>query len=76
VLDFKKRVVKAKRQDCPDGSEQIVNQSADEKSLFDQGVENALGWSMAITKSQGKVAITASGEGGAFIIFGARMVSP
>jgi hypothetical protein len=51
VLDFKKRVVKAKRQDGPDGSAQIVNQSADEKSLFVQGVENALGWSMAITNN-------------------------
>jgi hypothetical protein len=76
VLDFKKRVVKAKRPDRTDVSAQILNKSADQNNLFVQGVENALGWTMAITKSQGKMVITAAGEGGAYVVFGACMVSP
>jgi hypothetical protein len=76
LLDFKKRIVNAKRPDGTELSAQIVNQSEDKSSLFVQGVENALGWSMAITKSHGKMVITAAGEGGAFVVFGACMASP
>jgi hypothetical protein len=70
-LDFQEKVARATRPDGEERTSKIESTTEDEGALILQGVQGGLGWSMAIAKEGGKMALTAAGEQVGFVIFGA-----
>jgi hypothetical protein len=70
-LDFAEKVARATRPDGEERTSGIEILKQDEGELILQGVQGGLGWSMAITPDSGKMALSASGDGVVFALFGA-----
>lgn len=77
IIDFKERILRPTKESLIrrtikiERIEHIENklilQGADEGI---EGVKDGLGWSMAIPEETGKMVLTASGDGVAFVVFG------
>lgn len=70
-INFKEKLIRAKRLNGEEVSSKIVSEVHDNGEMILQGVQNQLGWSMAITEENGKMSLTASGDQVAFTVFGA-----
>jgi hypothetical protein len=77
-IDFEKKTVTSARQSEARQATHIERMETLDGKLFlqgaDDGMENVrdgLGWTMAIVEESGQAILTASGEGVAFVVFGA-----
>ena len=70
-LDFTEKVARATRPDGEERTSSIEISKQNEGELILQGIQGGLGWSMAITPDSGKMALSASGDGVVFALFGA-----
>ena len=70
-LDFSTQTAHATRPGGEERTSEIRSLTQDKGELILQGVQEGLGWSMAITQENGKMALTASGDRVAFVLFGA-----
>ena len=70
-LDFEQKMVRAKRPDGEERTSDIQGLTQNAGTLILHGVQDGLGWSMAITQAGGKMTLTAAGEQVAFVVFGA-----
>ena len=70
-ISFAKKLIEAKRANGEKVSSKIVTKSHDNGQMVLQGTQNQLGWSMAIMEKSGQMVLTASGEGVAYVVFGA-----
>ena len=70
-IDFAKREVRSYEGSGEPRTSKIENMRHNNGEFILQGVEGGLGWSLLITEATGDMVVTASGEGGAFILFGA-----
>ncbi len=70
-ISFAKKLIEAKRANGEEVSSKIVTKSHDNGQMVLQGTQNQLGWSMAIMEKSGQMVLTASGEGVAYVVFGA-----
>jgi hypothetical protein len=70
-LDFTEKVARATRPDGEERTSQIDSVTQNDGVLILQGAQGGLGWSMAIARDGGKMALTAAGEQVGFVIFGA-----
>ncbi len=69
-LDFENSVVLARRLEGEERTSRIKSVTLDGGELILQGIQLGLGWSMATTQADGRMSLTAAGDGMAFIIFG------
>ena len=77
LIDFKEKKVRPTKDSLIRRTSQIKRVEHIENKLILQGVEegvenvdDGLAWSMAISKKSGKVVLSASGDGVAYVIFG------
>jgi hypothetical protein len=70
-LDFKDMVARAVRPDGEERTSSIESLTQNEAELILLGTQEGLGWSMSITQGSGKMALSASGDRVAFVVFGA-----
>lgn len=70
-LDFKDMVARAVRPDGEERTNSIESLTQNEAELILLGTQGGLGWSMSITQGSGKMALSASGDRVAFVVFGA-----
>ncbi len=70
-IDFKKKVVRATDDDGGKETSPIMNMDKTDRQLVLQGIENHRGWTAAIDRASGKLAISVSGADVSFMIFGA-----
>jgi hypothetical protein len=70
-IDFGKKTIYGKRPDGEDVNTKIVGKLDGKAEMILQGVQNQLGWSLVIAGKTGNMALTASGDGVAFAVFGA-----
>ena len=77
LIDFEKKVMRPSKDSLIRRTSQIRRVEHLENKLILQGVEegvenvdDGLAWSMAISKKTGKVVLSASGDGMAYVVFG------
>lgn len=70
-LDFKDKVARAARPDGEERTSSIESLIQSEGELILLGTQGDLGWSMSITTASGKMALSATGDRVAFVVFGA-----
>ena len=75
-LDFESARVRAARPDGTKVDAPFEGGTPDSGQLVFQGIENGRAWSATISEETGKLVISASGDGVAFVIFGACTPSP
>lgn len=73
-LDFSAKIARATRPDGEERTSGIEILKQNEGELILQGVQGGLGWSIAITPENGRMALSASGDGVVFALFGACTV--
>ena len=78
LINFEKRIVRPSKDSLIRRTSKIKRVEHIENKLILQGVEDGvenvddgLAWSMAISKKSGKVVLSASGDGVAYVVFGA-----
>ena len=76
-IDFKEKLVRPSKDSVIRRTSKIKRVEHIENKLILQGVEDGvenvddgLAWSMAISKKTGKVVLSASGDGVAYVVFG------
>ena len=77
IIDFKARLIKPSKESLVRKTSKINNIEHLENKLILQGVEDGvenvddgLAWSIVISKKTGKVVLSASGDGVAYVLFG------
>ena len=77
LIDFKEKIVRPSKDSLIRRASKIKRVEHLENKLILQGVEDGvenvddgLAWSMAISKTTGKVVLSASGDGVAYVVFG------
>ncbi len=70
-IDFVEKVVSATRAGGEERTTDIHSLQQNDAELLLQGHQGGLGWSAAISRTSGKMALSAVGESVAFVIFGA-----
>ena len=70
-INFADKMISGTRESGEVRTSAIKTMTQNETELILQGVQGALGWSMAIAAANGKMVLTASGDRVAFTIFGA-----
>jgi hypothetical protein len=77
LINFEKRIVRPSKDSLIRRTSKIKRVEHIENKLILQGVEDGvenvddgLAWSMAISKKSGKVVLSASGDGVAYVVFG------
>ena len=70
-VNFQEEIVRARRVDGTERSSKIERLRHDAGHIILQGAEEGLGWSLLIDEVSGQMTITASGDGEAFVVFGA-----
>ena len=77
VIDFKEKTVRPSKDSVIRRTSKIKHIAHIENKLVLQGIEegvenvdDGLAWSMAISKTTGKVVLSASGDGVAYVVFG------
>ncbi len=70
-IDFDKNLVRAKDEIGDKAVSLIKTQDMTTKQIILQGVENHRGWNVTIDRRNGRMALTSSGSGVSFMIFGA-----
>jgi hypothetical protein len=73
-VNFQEEIVRARRADGSERSTRIERLRHDGGHVILQGAEEGLGWSVLIDEVSGQMTITASGDGEAFVVFGACTV--
>lgn len=73
-VNFQEEIVRARRADGSERSSKIERLRHDAGHMILQGAEDGLGWSVLIDEVSGQMTITASGDGEAFVVFGACTV--
>jgi len=76
IIDFKDKIIRPTKDNIVRRTSEIERVEHIEDKLILQGAEegnanDGLGWSMAISKKTGKMVLTASGDGIAYVVFGA-----
>lgn len=76
VIDFKANIIRPTKDNVVRRTSKIKRIDHIENKLILQGAEegnnnDGLGWSMSISKQTGKMVLTASGDGIAYVVFGA-----
>ena len=74
TVDFKGKVVRGTEDDGGKVVSQIKNSEKTESQIILQGVEDHRGWSMAIDRQSGHLALSSSGADLSFILMGACTV--
>jgi hypothetical protein len=76
-IDFKKKIVQPSKDSVIRRTSKILRVEHIENKLILQGIEDGvenvddgLAWSIAISKKTGKVVLSASGDGVAYVVFG------
>ena len=70
-IDFANNKITTTEETAETRESPINNFDKADGMLILQGIQNGRGWSMVIAEDTGKMTATASGSGGAFVIFGA-----
>jgi hypothetical protein len=70
-VNFQEEIVRARRVDGSERSTRIERLRHDGGHMILQGAEEGIGWSVLIDQVSGQMTITASGDGEAFVVFGA-----
>ena len=77
IIDFKSMMLLPTKESLIRKTSRIRHMAHIENKLILQGVEqgvdginDGLGWSMAISKESGKIVLSASGDGVAYVVFG------
>ena len=77
VIDFEKKIVRPSKDSVVRRTSKIKRVAHIENKLILQGIEegvenvdDALAWSIAISKQTGKVILSAAGDGVAYVVFG------
>ena len=70
-INFADKLVSATRTDGEDRTSEIQNLFVNDAEILLQGNQAGLGWSAAISRASGKLALSAVGDSVAFVIFGA-----
>lgn len=70
-LDFTAKTAQATRPDGEERNSEIQSLTQNAGELILQGVQEGLGWTLAISQENGKMSLTASGDQVAFVLFGA-----
>jgi hypothetical protein len=70
-VDFKKQAVHATDESGISVVSPIRSSEISEKQIILQGIENNRGWNATIDRGNGEMAVTSSGSGVSFMIFGA-----
>jgi len=70
-INFKEKKIAGTRANGHQLRTEIKSQVSMDGMLILQGVENARGWTPAITKATGKMVLTVSGNEAGFVVFGA-----
>lgn len=73
-VNFQEEIVRARRVDGSERSTRIERLRHDGGHMILQGAEEGIGWSVLIDEVSGQMTITASGDGEAFVVFGACMI--
>lgn len=71
ILDAKKKVMRAAREDGHDAVSPVKNMERDGDHLLLQGVENGRGWNIAIDTKGGRMSASGVGDAVSFLVFGA-----
>jgi hypothetical protein len=70
-MDFKGKVVRTVDDEGDKSVSRIKNSETTESQIILQGIENHRGWTAAIDRQSGNLAISVAGGNGSFTIFGA-----
>ena len=70
-VDFRQKVVRGTEDDGGKVTSAIANSEKTESQIILQGVENHRGWSAAIDRTNGRLALSSSGADLSFLIMGA-----
>jgi hypothetical protein len=70
-INFKEKTITGNLESGELRTTKILGMERINGKLILQGVEEGMGWSMVVTENSGKMALSASGDQMAFIVFGA-----
>jgi hypothetical protein len=70
-INFKEKTITGKLENGELRTTKILGMERINGKLILQGVEEGMGWIMVVTESNGKIALSASGDQMVFIVFGA-----